>query len=173
MIIPNKKKKIRLGSRIRKTRNDSQKNLFKDLSSKQIQRPVIKNQIIKKLTSNLQTLWNQKNIPEPQRETFMQIVEKTSAKKQSSIIAKEIESYKNNKNPAQLALRAITAREHSLVELHELVNSLELSKNSTKHSVIECLLNLRMLTIHVVECIQTWKKTMNELAEGNFDLKFL
>lgn len=172
-----RKKKIIIGGvRTHKKKELSINNLAQCISSKSMKRrPVIKNQIIKKLKDSLVSIWNQKIIPEPQRDLFLEAIDKIPAKKQSTIIVREIESLKADKNPAQMAIRAIKAREHSLNELKDFANTIVNASNTIKHNSVESLLNLRMLSIHVVECIQTWRKTLHDISPESIpdNIKFV
>lgn len=163
--LPIHKKKIILGVRRVKTRS---KHSTLDLKSRtsaasEIKRIILKNQIIKKLKQNLQTVWDYKEIPEAQREIFLNAVEKLTDKKQSLVIAKEIELLKQDKNFTQLVLRAIKARENSLLELKIFAESIKVVTNEIKLNCVESLINLRMLSLHVAECIQAWRKYLHEL----------
>lgn len=177
MVITNRKKKIIIGAgRVRKKKEVSSKDLAQCTSSKSIRRPpVIKNQIIKKLKDSLIGIWDQKSIPEPQREVFLQTIEKLSVKKQSSMLVKEIDLLKSDKNTAQLAIRAVKAREHSLNELKDFADTILNPSSTIKHNSVESLLNLRMLSIHVVECIQAWRRSLHEIDPESIpeNLKFI
>ena len=163
--LPIHKKKIILGvGRVRTRKNPSTRDLKSSTSnifaSKGL---IVKNQILKKLKQNLCSIWDYKEIPEAQRELFLQAIEKIPAKKQSSILVKEIELYKQDKNFTQLVLRAIKARENSLVELKNFSDSIQIASSAIKHNCVESLINLRMLSLHIVECIQAWRKNLHEL----------
>ncbi|OMJ71128.1 hypothetical protein SteCoe_30739 [Stentor coeruleus] len=172
-----RKKKIIIGGiRPHKKKDISISNLAQCISSKSMKRrPVIKNQIIKKLKDSLISIWDQKKIPEPQRILFLEAIDKIPAKKQSTIIVREIESLKADKNSSQMAIRAIKAREHSLNELKDFANTIINPSNVIKHSSVESLLNLRMLSIHVVECIQTWRKNLHDISPESIpeNIKFI
>ena len=176
-IITSKKKKIILGvGRIRKQKDASTKNLMKSTSSNAIQKPpLVKNQILKKMKANLLSIWNQKHIPEPQRDVLLDAIGKINTKKQTSVIGKEIELLKNDKSLTQFAVRAIIAREYSIKELREFAKTTNNATNTLKHNSVESLLNLRMLSIHAVECIQAWRKNLKDIDPeiSSENLKFI
>lgn len=163
--LPSRKKKIILGvGRIRKFKESSNKNLLKSTSSNMIPKnQVVKTQIIKKLKENLNVYWEQKGIPDEFRQIFLQVVEKLNAKKQSSVLVKEMDLYKHDRNPNQLVLRAIKARENSLFELKDFADTISNPTSIIKQNSVESLINLRMLSLHVVECIQAWRKYLHDL----------
>lgn len=162
---PTRKKKIILGGgRVRKFREPSNKNLLKSTSSNMIPKQhVVKSQIIKKLKENLNAYWDLKGIPGELRLMFLQVVEKMNAKKQSSVLVKEMDLYKHDRNPSQLVLRAIKARENSLFELKDFADTISNPTSIIKQNSVESLINLRMLSLHVVECIQAWRKYLHDL----------
>lgn len=163
--LPIQKKKIIIGvGRVRTRKNPSTRDLKSNTSNAFSGKGlIVKNQILKKLKQNLCSMWDYKEIPEAQRELFLQAIEKIPAKKQSSVLVKEIELYKQDKNFTQLVLRAIKARENSLVELRNFSDSIQIASSAIKHNCVESLINLRMLSLHVVECIQAWRKNLHEL----------
>lgn len=162
---PIKKKKIIIGvGRVRKYKEISYKDLLKCTSSSLIpKKHVVKSHIIKKLKENLVILWEQKGIPYDQREVILKAIEKMPAKKQSTVLVKEMDLYKHDRNPTQLVLRAIKARENSLIELKDFADTIANPTSIIKQNSVESLINLRMLSLHVVECIQAWRKNLHEL----------
>lgn len=168
---------------IKKIKKPSVPDLAKCVSVKGFAKPpVVPNQIVNKLTSNLVSAWNLKSIPQSQREVFLQAISKLPAKEKSSALVKEVESLKTDKNQTQNALRAVKKREEFIKELLDFAKTIDVPTNSIKHSCVESLMNLRSLSLQVVETVELWKKRMAEFdpdigvvefvwEEGNYLVK--
>jgi hypothetical protein len=162
VILPKKKIIVGVG-RVRTRKDPSTKDLKSSTSTRfQNKSNVLKNQIINKLKQNLELMWDHKEIPLAQRKIFLDAIDQLPTKKKSTALVTELETFKNDKNFTQLVLRAIKARETSLVELKNFADSIKVPTSTLKHNSVESLINLRMLSLHVVECVQAWRKNLHE-----------
>ena len=156
IIFPGKVKKPKLPCATDLTNCVSVKGLSKP--------PLVQSQIILKLTNSLISVWNYKHIPAAQREAFLFSIERLPSKEKSAFLVKEMELLKNDRNLVQLALRAVQQRQESLKELIYFAESIDVVTNNVKHSCVESLLNLRMLTVHAVESINAWRCRLKEIS---------
>ena len=150
-----RKKIMLLPGKIKKPKPPTANDLAKCVSVKGLTKPpLVQNQIIHKLTNNLISTWNQKQIPQVYRDSFLQAIESLPAKDKSAALVKEVELYRNDKNLLQYALRAVQKREECIKEMINFAASIDVATSNIKHNCVENLLNLRVLSLQAIETIQ-------------------
>ena len=151
-----KTKKIQVPiTKVRKVRIRSPKHIMKSNSTKRLQpaKPqVMRLQLITKLKSSIQSAYVEKNIPVELSKGFFQSLESLDPKIMMNYMSKTLSELYSDKNSVQYAIKAVKAREEWIEQIKEMLNS-QLIAESEYAEIID---NLRMLSIHAVECIDNW-----------------
>lgn len=166
MLLPDKPKKIKKAPAL--------SELAKCVSVKGFKKPpVVQNAILTNLTRKLDSLWEQKNIPQPLREIFIKSTEKLQIKDRSTAIVKETDSLKQEKNSTLITMRSIIKREDLLKNFLGFAKTIKIPSNAIKSTSVENLLTLRSQTLIVLENIQNWKKKIYEFDPEYENLCFV
>jgi hypothetical protein len=137
-----------------------------------LKQPLVSDQILKNLASEVRSIWDEKAIPSEQRAVFMDSLEGLPKRKKAVAIAKHIDELINNKAMVQYVLRTISARDKALKKLQglcEFVTQAESIEDSAVQQSIDLLSALRLLSLNVVECIVAWREQL--AATNPTDLK--
>ena len=92
----------------------------------------------------------EKNIPIDYVKIFFESIENLELKRRLKCMSKTLNKLYADKTSLQYAIKAIKAREYWLEQITDLFNSQDFKKDEC----VEIVNNLRMLSIHAVECIQ-------------------
>ena len=123
-------------------------------------RPVITDEIMNNLEEELAKLWEEQQIIQYHKDTFLKFLKLLPRESSAAMMAKEIEDLKKNKAPIQRVILGIYARENCLNEIQEF----EYDENEKfEEFITKCihkLHSLRMLSLNAVECIVIWREQM-------------
>lgn len=141
--------------------------------------PVITDEIVDYLDSELARLWREKSIDEFHQETFLAAVTGMPRDFSAPMIAREIENLKKNHGSIQHLQRAILAREECLTDLEKSKEKIEdaISKENydedggllvdgfpLEEDLMDSLCHqihaLRLLSLNVVDCIVKWRESI-------------
>ena len=149
------KKLVVPSTKVRKVRVRSPKSNLKSNSTKRLQ-PVkpqaMRLQMINKLKSSIESAYVEKNIPAEFSKDFFQSLESLDPKTMMNYMSKTLGELYSEKNSVQYAIKAVKAREEWIEQIKEMINSQIIAEGE----YAEIIDNLRMLSIHVVECIDNW-----------------
>lgn len=155
-LVPGIKPKKTAGpwSKIRKIRIRSPKNNLKSDSTKRLhgeKGKTMRTQMINKLKSSIETVYEEKNIPVEIGKAFFESLENLDPKTMINLMSKTLSELNSDKNSVQFVVKAVKAREDWIDQAKAMLGS-----NPSKHDCTECVNNLRILSIHAVECIENW-----------------
>lgn len=80
----------------------------------------ITEEMVNTLKNEIETEWELRNIPNPQRDVFRSCVFELPRNKGAAIISRELEDLRKNRSLVQIAIRAVQAREESLKSIKEM-----------------------------------------------------
>jgi hypothetical protein len=121
--------------------------------------PLVSNQILRSLFTEVRFVWDEKAIPDEQRTLFMECIEGLPLRKKAVTVAKHIEELISNKAMVQYVLRTIQAREKALKKLQGLCEHASQAglEDAVVQQSIDLLSAFRLLSLNVVECIAAWR----------------
>lgn len=116
-----------------------------------------------KLKTELESLWEDKGIPEPQRVVYRLMVFELPRNKALHALKRELNDLRAHKSPTQIALRAVAAREEGLRSLIDMNGYLAQSPDwdsieEIKTECCELLSAHRILTLNAAESIVKWRE---------------
>lgn len=136
--------------------------------------PLVSNQILRSLFTEVRFVWDEKEIPEEHRSIFMETLEGIPLRKKAVAIAKHIEELISNKAMVQYVLRTITAREKALKKLQGLCDFATQAgglEDSAVQQVIDLLSAFRLLSLNVVECVTAWREQLSAINPTEMKLR--
>lgn len=177
-IIKTKKKIVLAPGKIRRAKNmqESPSRLPKSSSSKAVRNKkpsLLRGQIFKKFKDELRNAWEEREIPIPQREVFLSIIEALPPKAKASAMAREVDDLLRDKSIVQYVLRDIQTREMALPQLQILAEKLarEPESHELQKASVEALSAFRIISIKAVESIQSWREQMSAYDPANLNAK--
>lgn len=112
--------------------------------------------------------WTVKAVPMEQQSAFLAVIEGLTEELKTAAIASELDLVRKDKSFPQQIDHLIQSRESSLRSLTQLLRSLP---NTFSQSYAELLttslLNIRFLTIQIVQKVQTWREELFTLNPSN------
>ena len=132
----------------------------------------------KKNLDRLETVWQQKNIPNHAKSVFMNCLSALPRQKAINVLTTEIKNLQENCAPVQLVIKSVKSREESLESIFELNRYLQstdwINLKEVHLQSAELLHGHRLFTLSVVENIIKWKEMLtNSLIINNSEMKLV
>ena len=166
-LIANKKKRTVLApGGARKTRSPSSSLMPRPVRgpSNPRAKPVLVGNVLRQLRSNLIELWTIQKVPHGLWQPLIEAMDSGTVRDKAEALAREIEETEGKKSILLLLTKAIASREAAMATIpalsqHESTHSTRLIREAK-----EALANIRLLTLHVVECAAAYKDYVARLG---------